>query len=170
MDAQGSAAPTSFTSALARALIGAWRLESTVQCLTDGTVRPSPLYGPNGVGYLIYSASGQMCAMLANPSRERWSSEDEPTEKELQAIHASFIAYSGRYEVNEAEGVVLHHIEMHVTPNYVGTVVTRRVSLEGSRLQLRAPKEELSPDMLEYALTWSRVETAGFNSATASDA
>ena len=84
---------------LARSLVGAWRFESTLQRLTDGTVRPSPLYGPNGVGYLIYSASGQVCAMLANPSRERWSSEDAPTEKDLRAAFESFVAYCGRYEV-----------------------------------------------------------------------
>ena len=157
-----STAPTRSTPALARALVGAWRLESTVQRLTDGTVRPSPLYGSNGVGYLIYSASGQMCAMLADPSREPWSSADEPTEKDLQAIHAHFIAYCGRYEVNEPEGVVLHHIELHVTPNYIGTVFARLASLEGSRLTLRPLKEELPAGMLEYTLTWSRVETAEF--------
>ena len=48
-----STAPTRSTTAQAEALVGAWRLESTVQRLTDGTIRPSPLYGANGVGYLI---------------------------------------------------------------------------------------------------------------------
>jgi len=38
-----STAPTRSTPALAQALVGAWRLESTVQRLTDGTVR-----GPAG--------------------------------------------------------------------------------------------------------------------------
>jgi hypothetical protein len=154
-----STASTRSTPALAEALVGAWRLESTVQRLTDGTVRPSPLYGANGVGYLIYSDSGQMCAMLADPSREVWSS-DEPTEKDLQALYAHFIAYCGRYDVNEPEGVVLHHIELHVTPSYIGTVFARRVSLDGSRLTLRPLDEELPAGMLEYTLTWSRVESA----------
>jgi Lipocalin-like domain len=145
---------------LTRSLVGAWRLESTLQRLTDGTVRPSPLYGPNGVGYLIYSASGQMCAMLANPSRERWLSEDEPTEKDLRAIYDSFVAYCGQYEVDEAQGIVTHHIELHVTPNHGGTLAVRHVSVEGSQLTLRPLKEELSPNMLEYTLTWRRIEEA----------
>jgi hypothetical protein len=108
-----------------------------------------------------------MCAMLADPSRAPWRSQDEPTEKELRADHEHFIAYCGRYEVNEAEGVVLHHIELHVTPNYIGTVVARRALVEGSRLTLRPLKEELPPGMLEYMLTWSRAETAEINPARA---
>ena len=152
--------PPRSTLALAKALVGAWRLESTVQRLTDGTIRPSPLYGANGVGYLIYSASGQMCAMLADPSRKPWSSPDEPTAQDLQALYAHFIAYCGRYEVNEPERIVLHHIELHVTPNCIGTVFARRVSLEGSRLTLRPLDDELPPGMLEYTLMWSRVETS----------
>ena len=50
-------------------LVGAWRLVSTEQRLTDGTVRPSPIYGPNGTGYLMYSATGRMCVILVNPDR-----------------------------------------------------------------------------------------------------
>ena len=142
---------------LASAIVGAWRLESTLQRLADGAVRPSPLYGSNGVGYLIYSASGHMSAMLADPSRERWSLKNEPTEKNLQDIHAHFIAYCGRYEVNEQAGLVFHHLEMHVTPNFVGEVLVRRVSLEGNLLTLRPLEEELPAGMLEYTLRWSRV-------------
>ena len=65
--------------------------------------------------------------------------------------------------MDEAQGVVLHHIELHVTPNYIGTIVARRVSVEGSRLTLRPLNEELPSGMLEYTLTWSRAETAEIN-------
>jgi Lipocalin-like domain len=145
---------------LTSAIVGAWRLESTLQRLADGTVRPSPLYGPKGVGYLIYSASGYMAAMLADPRRRHWSSEDQPTESELQAIHDHFIAYCGRYEVDEQEGLVVHHLELHVTPNYSENVLTRRASLEGNYLVLRPLERELPPGILEYTLRWCRAERA----------
>jgi hypothetical protein len=161
------ASPASAAGPLASALIGAWRLQSAERRLTDGTVLPSPLYGPNGVGYLLYSAAGQMCVMLADPSRESWASTDEPTVKELQAIHDHFVAYCGRYEVNEEAAVVVHHIEMHVTPNYIGDIAPRRVSLEGSRLTLSLLPEELPAGTLEYAFTWSRVEQTELSSAEA---
>ena len=124
-----------------------------MQRLTDGTVQPSPLYGPNGVGDLIYSDSGHMWAMLADSSQERWASDGEPSQKELQSLYDHFIAYCGRYDVNETDGLVLHHIELHVTPNFVGAVFERQASLDGSRLTLRLTEEQLPAGMLEYALT-----------------
>jgi lipocalin-like protein len=169
-DESASTSPTNSPPSLARALAGAWRLEASEQHLTDGTVRPSPLYGPNGAGYLIYSDSGQMCVILADPNRASWVSIDEPTEKDLRAIHEHFVAYSGRYEVNEAEQVVVHHIEMHVTPNYIGDTVTRRVSLDGPLLTLHVLREELPVGTLEYVFRWRRAETTDVNSPTRNDA
>ena len=123
---------------LARSLVGAWRLVSTQQRLSDGSTRPSPLYGPDGVGYLHYSASGRMCAVLMDPHRAAWKSR-------------------GRYEVNEQHGFVIHHVEMDVVPNSAGTDLKRYVSLEGNRLTLR-PAESFPGGVVEYTLTWERVE------------
>jgi hypothetical protein len=108
-----------------------------------------------------------MCVILADPSRESWASADEPTEKELLAIHDHFVAYSGSYEVNEAERVVVHHIEMHVTPNNIGDIAERRVSLEGSLLTLHVLPEELAAGTLEYVFKWRRAETADLHPAKA---
>lgn len=143
---------------LSAAILGTWRLESTLQRFADGTSRPSPLYGSNGVGYLIYSASGHVAAMLADPGRERWSSADEPTEKDLRGIHDHFIAYCGRYDVDEQSGLVTHFVEMHVTPNFVGSVLVRRATLAGPQLALSPLQNELPAGMLEYTLKWRRAE------------
>ena len=98
--------------------------------------------------------------MLADPHRAHWSSEHTPNEKELQAIHEHFIAYRGRYEVDERAELVVHHLEMHVTPNYVGNVLVRRVTLDGNHLTLRPLEQELPAGMLEYTLRWIRAEPA----------
>jgi len=147
---------TDVSPSLAKGLVGAWRLESTEQHLADGTVRPSALYGPNGVGYLLYSSSGRMSVVLTDPNRKSWASTDEPTPDDLQAIRDHFVAYAGRYEVNEAEGLVIHYIEMHVTPNYAGDVAARRASLDGSRLTLSVLPDELPAGTVEYLFKWSR--------------
>jgi hypothetical protein len=104
-----------------------------------------------------------MCAILADPRRELWASPDEPTQDELQSIHAHFIAYCGNYEVQEQEGVVLHHIELHITPNNNGTVAARRMSVKGSRLTLQPLDDELPTGMLEYTLTWVRFDAIDLN-------
>ena len=157
-------------SALAMALIGAWRLESTRQRLVDGSERPSPLYGPNGIGYLVYSASGHMCAILASPERPKWVDAGNPTETELRSTHAHFAAYCGRFEVNEAEGLLIHQIELHVNPNLCGDVAVRRVRLDGARLELRPLEDELPEGVVEYVLTWLRCEQSTAVGALGEDA
>ena len=142
---------------LAKGLVGVWRLVSTEQRMNDGTSRPSPRFGPNGLGYLIYSQSGRMCAVLADPNRDRWKSDESPTAIELQSSFEHFAAYCGRYEVSEEHGYVIHHVELDVVPNSVGTDLKRYVSLEGNRLKLR-PAEPLAKGVLEYTLTWERVD------------
>jgi hypothetical protein len=42
-------------------LVGTWRFVSSTQRLADGTTRPDPQTGPKGLGYLIYTKSGQVC-------------------------------------------------------------------------------------------------------------
>ncbi|HYA44273.1 MAG TPA: hypothetical protein VED59_01600 [Acidimicrobiales bacterium] len=47
--------------AVAKQFLGVWRLVSTEQRLVDETTRPSPEFGLNGVGYLMYSDAKRMC-------------------------------------------------------------------------------------------------------------
>jgi hypothetical protein len=142
---------------LAKRLVGAWKLVSTEQKMKDGTTRPSPLFGPSGMGYLMYSDSGRMCAVLTDPKRARWQSDDRPSDTELRASLEHFVAYCGRYDVNEAEGYVVHHVEIDSVPNSVGTDRKRFATLEGKRLKLR-PAEPAGENVLEYTLTWERVD------------
>ncbi len=41
-------------------LVGTWRLVAARQRMTDGTVRPDPQTGPNGIGYLQREAGEWM--------------------------------------------------------------------------------------------------------------
>ncbi len=136
-------------------LVGTWRLVSTEQRLTNGTIRPSPLYGPNGAGYLMYSSTGRMCVILTNPDRPRWRSEDDPTPEELKSAIDGFIAYYGSYEVNETEGFVVHHIEAHLVPNWIGTEQRRYFALSEDRLTLEVAPP-LPKQVIEYKFVWER--------------
>ena len=137
-------------------LVGTWRLVSTEQHLTDGTRRPGPIYGPNGAGCLMYDSTGRMCVILLNPDRPRWHSEDDPTPEEIQSAMEGFIAYYGTYEVHETEGFVIHHIEAHLVPNWVGTEQKRYFVLSKDRLTLKVAPP-LPADITEYKFLWERV-------------
>ena len=119
---------------MTNSLVGTWRLVSASQRLTDGTVRPDPQTGSRGTGYIMYSDTGRMCAVLANPDRPKWKSETAPVEAEVRAAFDGLVAYCGTYEVNDAEGYVVHHIEMDRVPNLSGTDRKRDDTLSGNRL------------------------------------
>lgn len=143
------------SEAVAAALVGAWRLVRTEQRFADGTVRPSPIYGPNGIGYLVYAATGEMSVVMVDPDQASWASAEAPSDEELRDRFAHFVAYAGRYTVREAGTLVDHDIELHLTPNLTG-IATRRIELEGSRLVLRPLDAELPPGMVEYTFEWAR--------------
>jgi hypothetical protein len=141
---------------VARKFVGAWRLVASQQKLADGTVRDNPVYGPGGVGYIIYSASGHMCVVNMDPSRPKWKNVAAPTETELRSAMGGLMAYAGRYEVNSAEGYVLHHVEVDGIPNRVGAKQKRFFQFSGSRLLLR-PESPLPEGVIDYWITWERL-------------
>jgi len=137
-------------------LLGTWRLISAEQRLSDGTIRPDPQTGPSGRGYLIYSDAGIMCAVLADSARPPWAAVNAPTSQEIRAAFEGLVSYCGRFEVNEAEGYVIHHIELDRVPNLAGTDRKRFYSLQGNRLILRAAPP-LPAGVEEWTITWDRV-------------
>jgi hypothetical protein len=80
-----------------KGIVGTWRLVSATQRLADGTERPDPNVGAHARGYIIYTPTGQMCAMLENRDRARWAIGDRPTQLEAMAIHGNMVAYCGTY-------------------------------------------------------------------------
>ena len=137
-------------------LVGTWRLVSAAQRLADGTVRPDPQTGQKGVGYLIYTDTGQVCVVVNNPERSRWASVQAPTEPELRNAFDGLVAYGGTFEVNEAGRYVVHHIEVDRVPNLTGTDRKRFCSISGNRLVLRAAPP-LPTDVKEWTIVWERV-------------
>jgi len=114
--------------------IGTWELVSTEQQLADGSKRPYSDVGKDGKGFLMYSADGHMCAELMNPDRRKWKDERNPSDVEKAVAMSGFVAYCGRYEIDEAHHVVFHHPEVAWMPNYVGTRQERPYKLEGDIL------------------------------------
>jgi hypothetical protein len=136
-------------------LVGTWRLVGTQQRLADGTVRPEVALGPRGIGYITYSDSGVVCAFLSNPDRPRWKDQAAPTDAELRSSVEGMVAYCGTYEVNEAEGYVLHHVQMDKVPNVAGTDRKRYFTISGNRLVLRP--SPLPEGIKDWTIEWERV-------------
>jgi len=117
--------------------IGAWRLVAFEEDGLDGElVYP---YGKDAAGLLIYDSSGRMSVQIMRRDRAPLSSADWhslPAEEIKKAIEG-FTAFFGSYEVDEANGIVIHRVEGHVVPDSVGKVLRRDFTFSGDVLTLK---------------------------------
>ena len=104
---------------------------------TGKTVYP---YGEHLFGILIYTPDGYMSALLMDPDRKRFASNDLKlgTEEEIKQAYEKFDAYCGTYTVDAEKGTVTHHVEGAKFPNWVGTDQVRYYELKDDRLQIKA--------------------------------
>jgi hypothetical protein len=115
-------------------VVGAWSLESFVERVADGSFQPR--FGAHPVGYLIYTASGRISAVLGASDRRPFPSPDggTATPADLRESVRNFLAYAGTYEVHD--GYVLHHVETSIFTNLVGTTLKRGFQLQSDTLTI----------------------------------
>jgi hypothetical protein len=143
-------------SSLQHQLVGTWRLVAAGQQLADGSRGPDPQAGWHGIGYIMYTRSGHMCAVITNPDRPQWKVPAAPTDAEVRAAFEGLVSYCGTYAINEQEHYVVHHLEMGRDPNAAGTVRKRYVTINGKRLVLRP--DPLPVGVKDWTVEWERVE------------
>ncbi len=110
-------------------LIGTWRLVSYHSKTADG--RMLYPYGMQVAGFITYTPEGRMAVAFGKADRPRFASGDRvgATSEEKAAAYDTFFAYAGTYEFLGDR--VVHHVEVCLFPNWVGTDLTRFVALEG---------------------------------------
>ena len=133
-------------------VIGTWRLVSW-EAHADGTVtRP---FGDNPIGYLTYTADGYVFVQIMRPGPRTLLGQSQlgaTPEEIMRAL--GFGAYGGTYELQD--GVVVHHVEVSVFPDWPGEDRRRALDWDGDRLVLTT-----LPSVGERAsrfsrLTWER--------------
>jgi hypothetical protein len=144
-------------SKAARRFIGVWSLEAIRDRLPDGRVEDHPDFGPNPSGLIVYTESGHVSVQFMRSGRTTWRDEDEPTAAERAEAARGYGAYAGRYEVDEAAGTVLHHVETALIPNRIGITLTRFFSFEGDRLTLSPPLFLRNGVEIHRTLEWRRL-------------
>ncbi|WP_406502484.1 lipocalin-like domain-containing protein [Streptomyces sp. NBC_01602] len=128
---------------LRKTLVGAWRLVSyKATAVDDGNVIEP--FGPQPQGLITYTPSGHMSAQIMRPLRPRFRQGrlEEGLPEELATAAGGYMAYGGTYEVPEDDFVV-HHVELSLFPNWVGTTLARVADWDGNRLRLTLPEPAL---------------------------
>jgi hypothetical protein len=97
-------------------------------------------FGPDPRGLLIYTPDGFVSAQLMKPGRPAFHSSDwdHGTPQEYEASGSGYIAYCGKYEVDEEKATVTHIPSVALLPNLINGRQCRTIGLQGDRLVLRA--------------------------------
>ena len=78
----------------------------------------------------------------------------QPTADEAKTALLGYISYCGTFSVNDADGVVTHHIQTSLNPNNTGTDERNSVQFSGNRLVLKPAR---GVDGIQSQLTWERM-------------
>jgi Lipocalin-like domain len=138
------------------ALVGAWRLVSWENQAADGQIT-YPM-GADALGYLLYTADGRFSVTISRRGRAGFAAGDllsGTTEEQARAVEG-FVAYAGRYSFHGDR--VIHHVELSLFPNWVGSDQERWVELAEDRLTLSASPLLLAGRQQIPRLVWERVD------------
>ena len=120
-------------------LAGTWKLISFHS--KDSSGQTTYPFGKDAQGRLIYEPDGRLAVQVMNPNRPRFASDDPlvTSEAEVRAAFDGYTAYYGTYSVNPDEKTIVHHIEVALLPNWVGTDQRRHFEFDGKYLTLKGP-------------------------------
>jgi hypothetical protein len=135
-------------------IVGTWKLTDYFTVDPSGVARK--FWGPDVVGYLMYSVDGYMCATLMKPGRANFAAQDPLMGTVEEKAHAAetYISYGGRYTIDGDK--VTHHVEFSLFPNWVGMDQVRYFSVDGDELRLRTTPTKVGGDDVVVQVLWTR--------------
>ena len=138
--------------------VGTWKLVSWKIEQVDGELINSPL-GADALGWIMYRPEGYMCVALMRPDRPKFASDNlmEATPEEIVTGFEGYVSYCGRYEINEQERFVIHHLQLSWFPNLVGTKQKRYFKFTENRLTLKTPPLTALGEAQVHQLIWERL-------------
>ena len=138
-------------------LIGTWRLVSYQAQDAQGRIS-NPL-GKNSLGLLCYMNDGFMSMQVMREDRPGYGSSDLRISlmEEMPAAGNGYVAYAGRFSVDEAAATVTHYVQLSSLPPWVGTDQTRTVALRAGRLYLDGGFVKIGGTLQAPQSVWEKV-------------
>ena len=151
------------TGSLTQELVGTWELVSRIDLTTTGERRLEPLLGDDPVALLYYDRSGHFAAQFMKRDRtlSRVGEADvaspasgAPNNSRAQG---GYDAYFGTYTVDDARGTVTQRLLGALSPENVGLVLTRGMTVEGGVLTIKLETATGAGESVTRTLIWRRV-------------
>jgi len=141
-------------------IIGSWKLLSYIEVPIDGIDSYFPV-GKNPKGILIFNPDGYMSVQITSNEPQDFESEDRMVASDEEFRHRlhTYIAFSGRYTVNNAEACVIYNIETSLFPNWMGKRQRRKLDFENDVLYQKTTEPIMSNGVRVHAyMTWQRID------------
>ena len=133
-------------------LIGTWKLRTYQDVAEDGTIY-YPL-GKDATGFIMYNPGGYMSAQLMQQGRPSYASGDlhKGTTEEMATAAEGYVAYSGKFKIDEANATLYHTMDVSMNPTWLGNTQPREYTLEDNVLTL------VNGNNRNQKLIWDRVK------------
>lgn len=151
---------TKYMASIKNELIGTWRLLSYIELPVDGGDSCFPL-GQSPKGILIYTPDDYMSVQISSSEDSRYISGDKlmATDDEYVRRIKGYIAFTGKYTIDNNTACVEYSISTSLYPNWEGTKQVRKLDFEGDVLYQKSTSPILSQGRLVHAyMTWQRAE------------
>jgi hypothetical protein len=114
-------------------LEGRWKLRAAEDVRADGTVARLP-WGAHPVGSIVVERGACYLQIMSSDPPSFTPGNTAPAEQMKAALLSTYIAYSGRCTVDDAEHSVTLNVDAAWRPDYVGTVQKRFFGFENGAL------------------------------------
>lgn len=139
-------------------IIGTWELLSYIEVPINGLDSSFP-FGKTPKGLLLYSPDGYMSVQISASEGWRYASDDRmlASTEELHKRLRGYLAFSGKYTVDNRKAHVIYQIESSFFPNWEGTQQIRKLDFEGDILFQKSLDPIQSDGQMVHAyMTWKR--------------
>ena len=147
------------TAPLSELLPGTWELVSRIDVNDAGERRVDPSLGADPVALLIYDHAGHFAAQFMK--RDRSSPPPEPARPAAANNNSRAVggydAYFGTYSVDDANGAVTQRLQGALSPENVGQVLTRAMTVIDDKLVIRLQTTSADGEKVTRELVWRRV-------------
>jgi len=143
---------------LSRVLVGTWELLSREDHTRAGERRIEPSLGSDPIALLIFDRRGHFAAQFMK--RERGTppvSEVANLAPNNSRARGGYDAYFGTYSVDDSLGTVTTCLVAALSPENVGQVFNRTMSVVGDELTIRLETAAISGEPVIRTLRWRRV-------------
>lgn len=132
---------------------GAWALVTFEQESNEGEIS-YPL-GKDARGSIYYLPDGHVSVHIMRSDRGITVDESLVFGQNLQYNQLGYLAYSGRFHVDEELQIMIHELDISLYPEWVGGQQIRKIELNGNRLQLSS-NGPVGDNQIRFRLLWEK--------------